>query len=71
LPEASVVVVPVEVPARVIVTPEAIEPETVPEMEKVGTATAVKFCAVTFALLTVTDRFGSVKVKPVLLGVMV
>jgi len=37
------VVVPVDDPVRVIVTPLEIAPETVPEIEYVGTATEVKF----------------------------
>jgi hypothetical protein len=71
LPEASVVVVAVAVPVRLMVTPLATAPETVPEIVYVGIAVEVKLAPGTLALLTVGDRLVGLKVNPALLGVTV
>ena len=68
MPEASAVTVALAAPVRFTVAP--LPPVIVPEMLQV-IAVAVKFAAVTLALLTVTGRLAGLSVKPLLVGVTV
>ena len=68
MPEASAVTVALEAPLKATVAP--LPPVIVPEMLQV-IAVAVKFTAVTLALLIVTGLLVGLMVNPLLLGVTV
>ena len=68
MPEASAVAVALAAPLNVTVAP--LPAVIVPEILQVITA-AVKFTAVTLALLMVTGWLAGLMVKPLLLGVTV
>ena len=72
LPDASAVLVPLDVPVNVNVVPVPLAAGlTVPEMFHVGIGVAVKLTFVTFAPLTVTDWLAGLNVNPVFAGVTV